>query len=230
MDNQSGNLSEAMRKLAERRDQRLPSSGPSISPDRLRWLHATLAYEFPVEKELRSAADGRDKSLKQRPVLRPPVEPLLHRRLSGQRPNPVQPASQQWWAASVRTFWATFRTNAQFATALVLIALSVGALKFGSLNKIGRPTLNSRNTPRPYFAKKAGGEPASEGHLKKWLPRNSSDELTLRVSTIELASLQPSLLRINRALLAERPDFDRSLPLDLPIRQILLDAAATATP
>jgi hypothetical protein len=57
----------------------------------------------------------------------------------------------------------------------------------------------------------------------------SADQLTSRAKRLELASLEPSLLTINRAL----PDFerpDRLLPLDLPIRQIRLDVEAVRTP
>jgi hypothetical protein len=59
--------------------------------------------------------------------------------------------------------------------------------------------------------------------------RPFADHLTLRVNPIELASLEPSLLTINRAL----PEFeqaDRVLPLDLPIRKIRLDVEAIRTP
>jgi hypothetical protein len=53
--------------------------------------------------------------------------------------------------------------------------------------------------------------------------------LTLRANRLELASLDRSLLAINRTL----PDFEqgnRILPLDLPIRPIRLDVEAVRNP
>ncbi|MFN2476523.1 MAG: hypothetical protein ABR526_09330 [Chthoniobacterales bacterium] len=231
MDKDFDHVSVGLREVADRRDNRLSDSGAAIPPDRLQSLHAALGSRFPVETALRTAANQRDESLSRGPVLPQRVELLLHRRLLAERPDPVQRGASQPWTAAVQRFWTASRTPfTQLAAALALIVCAIGALRFGRLGGNNGPASISHSPSRPPFATQASGESAYQLRLEKGLLRKPGAELTLRVSTIELASLQPSLLNINRALLADRDDFNRGLPLDLPIRQMLIDGDVTATP
>ena len=223
-------LSAAMREVAERRDEQLRDAGAAITPHRLHRLHAALASEFPAEIALRAVADTRDKSLKQLPALPRRVELLLHSQLLTRQPGFLQRGALQRLSASVQTFWAVSRAPTRFAAALALMVVTIAALHFGSSGRNDASVLVSQNARHPYFGTQPGGDSEYHDRLETHFLRKPADELTLRVSPIELASLQPSLLTINRALLADRGDFERGLPLDLPIRQILIDGDTTVSP
>jgi hypothetical protein len=104
-------------------------------------------------------------------------------------------------------------------------------LHFGRFGSHHESEALSQNAPRPYLATQTDAKSAYEDRVEQQsFLRNPGNELTLRVSTIELASLRSSVFSINRALLAEGHDVDRSLPLDLPIRQLLSDRDASGIP
>ncbi|HEY3747452.1 MAG TPA: hypothetical protein VGL17_14465 [Gemmatimonadaceae bacterium] len=223
-------LSAAMREVAEHRDRRLRDAGAAISTHRLERLHAALASEFPADMALRAAADTRDKSLRQLPMLPRRLELLLHSQLLARRPGFLRYGALQWMSASAQTFWSASRASAGFAAALALIVLTIATLHFGRSGRNDRSALVFENERHSFFETQPGGESAYHKRLEEEFLRKPGDALTLQVSTFELASLQPSLLMINRARLADTRDFERGLPLDLPIRQILMDGDARVSP
>jgi hypothetical protein len=113
------------------------------------------------------------------------------------------------------------------AIAAAVILLFGGTFYFARPNRAGAPVrISERGTTAtaPLF-KTALLTDAGDRFFG-----NTGGDLTLHVSKVELASLQPSLLSINRAILAERYYADQGLPLDLPIRQILSETATPAMP
>ena len=230
MDKCSDAVSLGMREVAELRDKRLRKTTTAISPHRLEALHAALAAEFPVETAFRAAANNRDESIEHSPVLPAGVELLLHRRLLAQQRRADQRGALQRWATAVQASWGAFHSATRLAAAVALIVFAMTTLHFGGFRSHHGSELLSHNAPRPYLATQSDAKSAYERRVEQSFLRKSGDELTLRVSTIELASLQSSLFSINRALLAEGHDFDRSLPLDLPIRQLLSDRDASGIP
>jgi hypothetical protein len=211
MDKQLGGLAGAMREIAGQRDNQLRDAG-AIPPARLRQLQAFLASEVPVEAVLFTAAQQRDELLR-------PSEPVL--------PMMVRAALAEE-VRSVRAAAGPFEMLRQFgayrAAAALAVAALIGAalLHFsGARNSENRISAEPR---RGFVALSEAGPSSGVGQFER-----SIDPLTLRMNRLELASLDPSLLTINRALFDFEPS-NRVLPLDLPIRQIHLDVEAIRTP
>jgi hypothetical protein len=230
MDKHSDDVSNAMREIAERRDHDLCEPARSLSPERLRQLRKKLESEFPVETALRLASDNRDNLLTDRPVLPRPLETLLRRRLSGRASDAVLRGALQRWAVALQRAWLRSRIATQCAAAFGVIFLTIAALQIERSDRTEKAEAISHHTPHQYFATKAGENSEHGDRPETWLLRKPGDALTLQISTIELASREPSLFTVNRALLAQHHDFGRGLPLDLPFRQMLIDDDAIAVP
>jgi len=229
MDNFSTDITDMMREVAEQRDAGLREGLPEISPDRLRRLQAALAREFPVECGLDSIAMRRDASLRTRaPQLPTSVETELAKGLTFtgafeaselvRLPSPSVQLSRRLVSA--------------LAIAAAVIVLIGGAFYFsGSKNPVTAVGVSGKlESPSVRTITTVSSGAASLTDAGDRLFASSGNDLTLRVSKIELASLQPSLLTMNRAILADRRHADRGLPLDLPIREMFIDEATSATP
>ena len=221
MDKQGNGLAGAMREIAGQRDNQLRDA-KAIPPDRLKQLQAFLAAELPVESALFAAARQRDESLSaSEPVLPTVVHAALAEQVRSARAaakplDLLRPFGAWLEAASLS---AAYR-----AAAAVAVAALIGAALLHFSSARNSPARISSNTERGPVA---NAEPVAFSAVG--LFDRSVDPLTLRINRLELASLDPSLLTINRALF----DFDHSnrvLPLDLPIRQIHLDVEAVRTP
>lgn len=221
-----------MRDIAEQRDNLLRGER-AISPDRLQRLHAILASELPVETALFAAGRQRDESLSVRvPVLPATIRAALAQQLPPLRAAPKPLDALRLSRIRLHTWWGSLGPT-RVAIAAIVILLAAGALHFADWSSVTRGLRISDPTLQPTADPKSAPEFAHQGlppHPEERSFTASSDHLTLRVGTMELASLQPSLLTINRVFLPDRYEADRSLPLDLPIRQILIDAEAARTP
>jgi hypothetical protein len=211
MDKQVDGLAGAMREIAGQRDDQLGDAA-EIPAVRLKQLQAFLAAELPAETALFAAARQRDESL----CAPEPVLPtVVHAALVSQ-------------VRSVRVAAGPFDRLRQFGAYRAAAALAVAALIAATLLHFGRarnsPDRVSSGTP-PAFV--SNSEPIAFPAVG--LFDRSVDPLTLRMKRLELASLDSSLLTINRALFDFEPS-NRVLPLDLPIRQIHLDVEAVRTP
>ena len=221
MDRQIDGLAGALREIAEERDNQLRNAG-AISADRLEQLQSVLAHEFPVETALVQAARKRDESLTvAKPALPPGVHAALSERVrfAAATTTPFDVLRPFFgWLESL-TLRPAFQTAALVAGAIII---TVAALHFlpssmpadASVNRSRLTSLEDRD---------------SALFSRDWLFEPAGDRLTLRGNRLELASLEPSFLTLNRELpTLEQPD--RVLFLDLPIRQIRLDVETLRTP
>lgn len=221
MDKHVDGLARAMREMAGQRDNQLREAG-AIPPDRLKKLQAFLAAELPVETALFAVARQRDESLRAEQLVLPTV---MHAALAeavrsvrgAAKPLDVLRRFGGWLEPA--SLSGVYRAAAAVAaTALIATAL----LHF---SHSGSTPGRSSSEPPPHSIVNA--EPAVFSRAS--LFERSANQLTLRMNRFELASLDPSLLTINRTF----PDFpqpDRVLPLDLPLRQIHLDVESVGTP
>lgn len=170
-----------------------------ISAQRLERLQAFLEAQLPVETALFAAAKRRDQSVNGRPVL-----PAMMRATLVEHIRSV---------GHRRKLAGAYRAVSALAAAIVV---TVALLQLSHLRDPATQSL-------------AGVPPSPMTNAGLVAFFSDATPLTLRVSRLELASLDRSLLTINRAL----PDFDqenRPLPLDLSIRPIRLDVEAVRTP
>lgn len=211
MDKQLDGLAGAMREIARQRDNQLRDAG-AIPSDRHKQLQAFLASERPVEAALFAAARQRDKSLS---ASEPVLPMVVHAALAEE-------------VKSVRAVTRPLEVLRQFGAYRAAAALAVAALIGTALIHFSR----ARNSVPQISSEAPGGLVANSEQVVFPRPgffEHSVDPLTLRINRLELASLDPSVLTINRALF----DFEPSngvLPLDLPIRQIHLDVETVRTP
>ena len=211
MDKHVDGLAGAMREIAGQRDNELRDAG-AIPPDRLKQLRAFLAAELPVESALFAAAGQRDELLSESE----PVLPTVVRAALAEQASSVHAAARR--LDLLRRFGAYRMAAALAAAALIGAAL----LHLSRARNSGSRT--SGEARRGFVALSEPGLPSGAGQFDR-----SIDSLTLRMNRLELASLDPSLLTINRALLDFEPS-NRVLPLDLPIRPIHLDVETVRTP
>jgi dsDNA-binding SOS-regulon protein len=206
MDRQRNGLAGAMRDIAERRDNLLRNADV-ISDQRREQLSAFLAAEHPVETALLAAARRRDESCTMAGRALPAA---VHAAL-------VEEARSARAAVWPRSFSAGYAIAAAAAVIIAATALH--------LFRPDTRAIESPSASRSMSLQNLG--PAAFTNVSIF--QRPGEHLTSRVNRLELASLEPSLLTINRAL----PEFeraDRVLPLDLPIRQIRLDVEAVRTP
>ncbi|HKP04467.1 MAG TPA: hypothetical protein VJU77_14035 [Chthoniobacterales bacterium] len=219
MDRQIDGLAGAMRQIAEQRDSQL-CEAEAISPDRLEQLQAFLAAALPVETALLAAARRRDASLG---LTQPSLPAAVHLALVEQAVRVSGHPAGIFWSLVAwfqRSDLAALSRTA--AAAALAVALAWTGLHFSS----------SRHSAAQISQESAGASnvnpwPAAFSNRDAF--KRSANDLTLGVSRIDLASLDPSLLTNGRAF----PDLalpDRGLLLDLPIRQIRLDVEAMRTP
>jgi len=202
MDKRINGLARAMHELAELRDKQLRDA-EEISTERLEQLRAFLAEELPVETALFAAAKRRDESLSGEPALPTMMRAALVEQIRSGR-SEAKPFS---------------RSSAAYRTAAAVAAALFVAFAMLQLSRSRNAAIQSSTVVPPSFIWNADAAAFF----------NDPARLTLRVSRLELASLDRSLFTINRAL----PDFEqgnRPLPLDLPIRPIRLDVEAVRTP
>jgi hypothetical protein len=215
MDKRMDGLAGAMRELAEHRDSQLRDAR-AISADRLDELQAFLGAEFPVETALFAAARQRDKELS---LPEPALPAVVHAALVEQvgsarakaKPFDALRRVAAWLTA---TAWPEPYRTAAIAAATIIVTSAV---------------LHFSRTRDDVAAQISSASPSSVTNVESTGFSSDGADLSLRVRRIELASLEPSLLTINGAL----PHFEqpsRSLPLDLPIRQIRLDVESVRTP
>jgi hypothetical protein len=210
MDKRIDGLAGAMREIAEQRDNQLRNA-EEISPDRLEQLRACLAGELPVETGLLAAAKRRDESLRWEPVLPAMVRAALVEQTRSVRKEakPFNVLRQLSAWVSATSLSGAYRTAAALAAAIVV---TLAILQLSRSRDAATQTsiaLAPNSIPADFFS--------------------DATPLTLRVSRLELASLDRSLLTINRAF----PKFEQQnqpLPLDLPIRPIRLDVDAVRMP
>ena len=213
MDNRCNGLAGAMREISHERDCRLRDAD-QIGPERLETLQAFLATELPVDTALFAVAKRRDASLSREPALPSMVRAALVQELrSGPREARLFDGLRQLIGrVHERSLSGAFRTAAALA-AIVLTFLMLQVSRWRG----------AANQPSPSL-------PASPG-MTADLAAFFSDAtpLRLRVSRLELASLDRSLLTINRAW-PELEAANRHSPLDLSIQPIKLDVETVTTP
>lgn len=211
MDKQAEGLAGAMREIARQRDNQL-HDGAGIPPDRLKQLQAFLAAELPVEAGLFAVARQRDELLSaSEPVLSTVVRAALAEEVRSVR-------------AATRSLDMLRHFGAYQAAAALAVAALIGAVLL-HFSRTRNLQARVSSEPRPDFV--ANSEPVALSDVGFF--DRSGDPLALRMNRVELASLNPSLLTINRPLLDFEPS-NRVLPLDLPIRQIHLDVETVRTP
>jgi hypothetical protein len=213
MDKRRHGLAGAMREIAEQRDSQLHNAG-EIPAHRREELIAFLDAELPVESALLAAARRRDKAVALR---EPALSAAVHASLIEQVKSVRTPAR----LLALRLFpgWrGGYRTAAALAAAFVI---AFTALYFF------RPSSSAVSIPSdsPALSSAIAGPAFSDVSIFQ----RPADRLTLRANRLELASLEPSLLTINRSL-PNLERVDRVLPLDLPTRQIRLDVEAVKSP
>ena len=214
MDKRINGLAGAMREIAELRDNQLREV-EEISTARFEQLQAFLAEELPVDTALFAAAKRRDESLSGEPALPTMMRAALVEQIRSARSEAKPFSGLRQLVAWVNgtNLSGAYRTAAAVAAALFV------AFAMLQLSRSRNAAIQTSTAVPPSFIWNADAAAFF----------NDPARLTLRVSRLELASLDRSLLTINRAL----PDFEqgnRPLPLDLPIRPIRLDVEAVRTP
>ena len=219
MDRQIDGLASAMRQIAEQRDSQLREA-EAISPDRLEQLQAFLAAALPVETALLAASRRRDASLS---LPQPSLPAAVHLALVEQavrasgHPAGIFSSLVAWFQTSDLAALSRIAAAAALAVALAWTGLHFSSSRHPAAQISQEPPAASNVNPWPAAF--------SNGDAFK----RSVDDLTLRVSRIDVASLDPSFLTNGRAF----PDLalpDRGLLLDLPLRHIRLDVEAMGTP
>lgn len=219
MDKRVDGLAGALREIAEQRDRRL-RGGDAISAERFKQLQVFLAAELPVEMALYAAARQRDESLSSSGQAVPAVvraalvEQVRSVRAAG---NPLKALRQ--FVGRLRAHSPVAYRTAGVVAAAVVIAFAM--LKFPRLNNATRRI--SDGPPPGSFINPAAAF-SDDGIFDR-----SATALTLRMSRLELASLEPSLLTISR-MRRDLEQADRVLPLDVAVRQIHLDVEPMRTP
>lgn len=224
-------LDAAMRKIAAQRDDFVRDQG-AISADRLQRLHSVLASELPVETALSQAAKQRDETLSAGvPVIPTFVEAALAERLLTRPTLAPCRESVSRYGNFLQTLWRFVFVHAPrpLSVATVVALLTIGVVLFShwSTRRSGIVVLGGPLVQASPDATTTGGVAYQARSVRfgdYFLPA-SGNQLTLRVSTTELASLQPSLL-----IATYLPEHDAGLPLDLPVRQILMDTEEAMTP
>lgn len=218
-----------MREIRAQRDAAMEGRR-SMPAERLERLHDCLGSEFPIESGLAAAAKERDEMLPDRLADLPRfVEAALAGRLLAR----AECGRRNRWRAQCRRVVQTTsrRADARTAVSLAAAAAVVAAavvLVFQSGSRSSRIEVSS---PPPVLVApeatrdSAPHQPASARVGDNFLPPGN-DQLTLRISTVELASLQPSLLTAR--YLSDQSD--AGLPLDLPVRQSLMHEKSSRTP
>lgn len=235
MDNRIDDLATALHELTAQRDDLLRDQG-TISPDRLQRLHRVLASELLVETALSVAALKRDELRGlPKPGIPAPVEALLAAQLRFLRPTLHSRRESFRRSENYRgRLWALLQPE-WIGVATALVVVSAGVLHFGSWGKPARGVRTPEGTALQVSAEPPEGAVVSAHQELRTRPEDSffstsGNHLNLRVSTIELASLRPSLLTINGDYFPDRSERDSGLRLDLPVRQILIDAESGRTP
>jgi hypothetical protein len=221
MDKQVDGLAGALREIAEERDNQLRKAG-AISADRIERLQAFLAAEFPVETALDAAARQRDASLSvAEPALPLAVQAALREQLRSARAAPSRFEVLRHFLPWLETpsLRRAFRA-ASLAAAAIIVALTM--LHFSHSRN---PVTRTGNQSRPSSIVDQNPTLFSPNLFFD----HSDDRLSLRMTRLELASLEPSFITINRAL-PDSEQTDRVLSLELPIRQIRLDVETARTP
>jgi len=211
MDKQVDGLAGAMREIAGQRDNQL-RDGAEIPSDRLIQLQAFLAAELPVETGLFAAARQRDELLSA-------SEPVLPTAVHAALAEEVRSVH-----GAAGPFEMLRHLGAYRAAAALAVAAVIGAALLHFSRAPNLPARVSSETQRSFVADSEPVVFSDVGFFDR-----SGDPLALRMNRLELASLDPSLLTINRALFDFEPS-NRVLPLDLPIRQIHLDVETIRTP
>ena len=235
MDNRIADIPALLHEVAARRDARLQRRGatmPSTTSDR---LQDAVASAFPVEAALSAAALKRDRMFNgQTPVLPALIAAALAERVLPPQTEAMPSARLQQIWTFLQLRWRLAGVPGHFAAAAaaaVIIGFAVA--------QFSRPVRHDHAAQLPQLTehRPQTGPVGAELPAQDWLTSQengilgaSSRQLTLRVSRIELASLRPSLLSVEQAMLANRFESDGGLPLDLPIRQIFIDGEAAATP
>lgn len=220
MDKRLDGLAGAMREIAEKRDKRLREEG-AIPARRFKQLEALIAAELPVETALFAAARRRDERLSTaEPMLPVMVRAALVEQVTSKRAaaNPFARLREMVSQFEARRWAAVHRAAAVIAAVVVITSIGLHwSRPTGPANRISNesPSTSSVDPVRVLPHDQLFEKPA--------------DRLTLRMSRLELASLELSSLTINRAL-ADLEQPDRALPLDLPIRQIRLDVESVRMP
>ncbi len=200
---QNDEWSGALRSISEQRD-RLLGGTPTISSARRATLDAVLAREFPIEAALREAGERRDLSLGN-------SSRRIPRFIATNLRNCLTNKGQ-----SVRGGWssgASLRTRPMLLAACLVVGL--GILLFGNWESLS-------NHPRD--------ESLALQQIELG-PRSpaSRDQLTLRMSAAEMASLRSAFLAVNPTSLDDAQAPTR-LRLDLPVRVLFRDEAIASTP
>lgn len=219
-----------MRDVAVQRDAGLRCKRAELSPDRLRRLQAALARKFPLETALHSAAMRRDASLRKRESEIPAiVQTELAKRLACSGGF----GTRERFRSSRHLLHLLLDPPANAAGIAAAVAVLMGGAFYFSAASSRAPAIagpGQLNLRRGSASISASRDAASLTQPGNRVFESSADHLTLRVGKIELASLEPSLLSINRTILADPRHADRGLPLDLPIRDLLIDTAGPAMP
>ena len=219
MDKRLDGLAGALREIAEKRDERLRDTA-AIPADRFEQLQAVVAAELPVETALFAAARRRDDGLSAAELALPSmVRAALLEQVASQRAaaHPFLRVRELVSQFEARRWRAVYRAAAAVVAAALVTAVGL------RLSRSTESTARSHGLPRDSVVNLAGVLPNDQ------LFEKSGDRLALRMTRLELASLDLSSFTINRGL-AELTQPDRVLPLDLPIRQIRLDVESVRTP
>jgi hypothetical protein len=239
---QSAGIENVLRQVAKHRDKLLRKV-PALSPARQAILTDCLAREFPLETALRGAATKRDQLLPPyRSGIPRSVESILHRRLDAldaaglarapRRLNGLKRASsakQRLRRGGILTsdlvrrtsVWLTFFRSPPgisfTACALIIAALlcfgsgRTSSVRHAVLPKAPRPDEVNVNPGTDLFIRRVSIRP-------------------FNLNTSEPASLQASIVAINRMRFDDGIKAALDLRLDLPERAILMEGSLARTP
>lgn len=219
-----------LREISSRRDRRLESH-MAMPAERLQRLRAVLASKLPLETALSHAATKRDEMLPAGVSVIPThvqvaLAERMMARVGGDRSGQLVICDGKirrtvWRLAYSPRALALAAAVALFAAGFLLISQwGTRGSRAGVTNAPPKFALSDAITARDVF------QQVMLARLGDSFIPSSDNRLTLNISTTELALLQPSLLTARYLL--ERHDAD--LPLDLPIRQSVMNAEAARTP
>lgn len=210
-------------RIAAQRDALLRAQTLTISWSRRERLNTMLAEMYPVETALYRVSAERDRCLESAQEIPTSVRLVLANRVRLLTCANREAPSRQWFVVEAR-----FRRPLVAAMAAIILVAALSLLEWQPLSPRGAA---SSQVVHPTAAAPLGRAPdaVAKSPRRTLFGAPSDDYLSLQVTRVQLAALQSSF-GVERSIVSNTYESDRTLPLDLPLRQISLDSKSAVTP
>lgn len=212
-------LDVTLRAISRERD-RLLGQRQIMSRSRRLDLDQKLAREFPVEAAVKRAAARREKSLRPR---RLEISRALHERLRSELRRErgrfaEQTAPSLGFGGDAIPWRRLFGSKQLAALSAACLLIAAGIAFFGEGRLLG-PRLAESGGSNRAGAANAGLVATTNDIL---VPLAGRSQLSLRVNRAEIAALQEPFFAANRSYFIDSSDDGAGMPLDLPVRVLLI--------